>query len=210
MSLRVYVNEEGVKKVKEAQGFYKTGRDGCEQWHIPGIITLAYEKGLCFLTLNEISDSIPSVIVDFIEEITIRDYHRASKRESGIYRHKTAEAEVVMDSSGMSVSIFIRGKSKEDALDLMKKIKTGAIRPEESYEAPQDGILSSELRAKLTELERENSTLRSYITTSSEHVSDLRAGVKKYISTLSDSRMPIVLSRKVIDELESIFNPFFK
>lgn len=209
MSLRVHLSEEGMKVVKNMPRFCMLGTRN-EEWFVPGIITLAHERGSCFLTLNEVSDPIPPAIKDLIGFVTLREHHSASKRESGIYRYETAEAEVIMDSSGKSVSIFIRGKSKEDALDLLKKIKTGTIRPEESYEAPQDGMSSGEIRAKLTELERENSTLRSYITTSNEHASDLRAGVKKYISTLSDSRMPIVLSRKVIDKLESIFNPFFK
>lgn len=168
MALRVYLSKEGTKRIKETPGFYKTGRDGCEQWHIPGIITLAYENGLCFLTLDEVSDLIPSVIVDFIEEITVKEYHRASKRESGIYRHETAEAEVVMDSSGMSVSIFIRGKSREDVLYLLKKIKTGVICPEESYEAPQDGMSYKEIRTKLTELEYINNDLCSKL----EHINN--------------------------------------
>lgn len=207
MSLRVYVDEKGIKNIMGTRGFYRTGLGGCEQWHIPGIITLAYEKGCCFLTLNEVSDPIPPAIAEFVEKITIREYHQASKRESGIYRYKTAEAEVMMDSSGVSASIFIRGMSKEDALDLLKKIKTGTIRPDESYETPQDRISSKEICAKLTELEHINSDLRDQIAKTSKYAFALRAGVKNYLFTLRESRLPIVFPQTVINKLESIFDP---
>lgn len=152
MSLRVYLDEKGIKKVRETPRFYTTGPHG-EHWHLPGGVTLCYEKERCFMKLDEMLDPIPSTIINFVEEFTLRDYHRASRRESGIYTHKTAKAEVTMDNSGLSVSIFIRGKSREDVLDdLLKKIKTGAIRPEESYETPQDGISSEEIRAKLADI----------------------------------------------------------
>lgn len=205
-SLRVYLSEEGKEKIEKMPGFYKTGINK-EQWHVSEII-LTHDTGCCFLTLNEVLDPIPSKIASFVEEVTLRDCHRASKRESGIYRHKTAKAEVTMDNSGLSVSIFIRGKSREDVLNLLEKIKTGTIRPEESYESPQDGMSSKEIRAKLTELEHINSDLHNQVTKISNYAFTLRAEVKNYIFTLRESRMPIIFPQTAIDKLESILvNP---
>lgn len=198
MSLRVYVNKEGRERIKNMPGFYMTGT-GTEQWVVPKTITLAYEKSCCFLTLNEVSDPIPPMIRDFVEEVTLREYHSASKRESGIYRHKTAEAEVTREHSALLVSIFIRGKSKDDVVNLLQQIKTGTIRPEESYEAPQDGMSSEEIHAKLKE------ELRS----ANAQISDLSNRIREasnYALLLRKRKMPI-LPQVVVGKLDSIFCP---
>lgn len=205
MSLRVYLDEKGIKKVRETPRFYITGPHG-ERWHLPGGVTLCYEKECCFMRLDEVLDPIPSAIINFVKEFTLRDCHRASRRESGIYTHKTAKAEVIMDSSGLSVSIFIRGKSREDVLDLLKKIKTGTIRPEESYEAPQDGMSSGEIRAKLAEDIEYIKKELEYANTIASKLRGKIVKVSNYAFSLKQRKMPI-LPQTVINKLESIFDP---
>jgi len=165
MSVNVYLKGE---KVKDLEGFEvvewrsKEGEKG-ERYRLPGRIDLSYSNGRWSIYLSELEDKIPSIIADIVEEISFQDWLSESQavRESGFYRHKSAEAELIIRQSKMRV--HIRGKQKKDLLELLRKIKAGSIRPYESHEGKQDGLSHKELEEKIISLEEEKKQMLKII-----------------------------------------------
>ena len=155
-------------KVVELPGFTtKTrslkGRDGTvESWEeyffaiSPGkSLGLSRQTGrwYCCLTLTE--KEVPEVLADVVDEISlIEEIPTKPHRERGIYRHRTAQAEVSDRPTGAArFRVHITGKTLADIRELSHKIKAGLIRPDESYEGTQTGMSRKELEQKLHELE---------------------------------------------------------
>lgn len=114
---------------------------------------LVFHMGRCYIILSN-SDPVPSAVADIVEEVSL--YERVpsiSPREAGIYRYQSAEAEVDHDDSGR-LEIRVRAANKEDAIALYRMIRTGSLRPEQSYEEPQGGMSRAQLENEVARLKK--------------------------------------------------------
>ncbi len=149
MAIRVYLKRG--TKIEEMPEYNKTHRknnDG-QKWdvHTFDEMNLQKEGGRWYLSTGSDhweNKDLPPVLIEHIEEVS-NFWHLPSwmKRESGIYRHESAE----MELQGGNAS----GKAKnlEDLNVLLRNIKTGEIRPEISYEVAQTGMSGAELQNTL-------------------------------------------------------------
>ncbi len=157
MSVNVYLKEE----VKKIEGFTTRQRraqaQGGEIWNeyeIPGV-KLYYKEGRWHITLSEGTNSVPSVVADIVDSVSLREFIPIRpKRESGSYHHESAEAEVTSYGE-KHAQVIIAGKEIKDVFKLFRMIKIGSIRPDESYEGEQGGMSRAELFAALGEVEGE-------------------------------------------------------
>jgi len=139
MSVNVYLNE----KVRELPGF------NCEQ--------LRDDKGRLYLVWSD-DAPIPGELKDLVAEISCHDsFPQLGRREAGIYRHKTAECELVPENwtTAMVYKIKVVGRNLEDIRAIVRFVKIGhksdgsSFRPEESYEGPQSGKSCQQLEDEL-------------------------------------------------------------
>src|SRR5680860_512578 len=104
---------------------------------------------------------IPALLKEFVEEISCHEsILRMAPRESGIYRHKTAECELtpILYDGKHYYHLEIIAKTLEDIKEIIHLIKIGGIRPDESFENGQGGQtyqqLEKDYRQTLEELAR--------------------------------------------------------
>lgn len=159
MSINVYLKDEEVRKLK---GFKETKTGGS----IPGV-TLLYKKGRWFTVLHQLTEPVPPAVVNIVDEISFHSkipFH--IEREAGIYRDKTAEAEIDLNESGNEEwnVIRINAKNMEDILKLFRMILIGSIRPEpgESYQGKQKGVSRKELEEELEGYRQSEDALRYF------------------------------------------------
>lgn len=164
MSIRVYLRGDEVQKLP---GFTtKPRRDHGQEWNeyeLPGL-KLSHDNGRWHIPLSEPTEPVPAAVADIVEEISFYgQIPLFPRRERGIYRHESAEAEV--ESTGYKdgrIGVRIQAKNMEDLLHLYRKIKDGSIRPEQSFEGQQGGLSHAELEAELERTRQgANSTLES-------------------------------------------------
>lgn len=159
MSINVYLKKDEVKKHPDFETIPRQGGDqSWEEYELLGF-DLSYDKGRWYFTLHEPTDPIPETIKNIIEEISLRETLPVSPaRERGLYRYKTAEAEIETGLSDKREKYNIRiiGKNMEDILTLFRKIKAGSIRPrpEESWEGKQSGKSLNELEEEVGQLKQ--------------------------------------------------------
>ncbi|OGH89450.1 MAG: hypothetical protein A2469_04605 [Candidatus Magasanikbacteria bacterium RIFOXYC2_FULL_40_16] len=153
MSVNLYLSE----KVRELPGFEsKPYSDGSgDEMRIKGM-RLQGDKGRFYLYWD-MSDSLSDELKDLVEEISCYEtIPQMGYRESGIYRHGSAECELIPEDQGNSkrqklvYRLKITASKLEDVREILHKVKTGAIRPEESYECRQSGKDRSELERELS------------------------------------------------------------
>ena len=160
MSINVYLKGDEVRKL---EGFTTKKRQGgkpVQEWdeHELSGVKLSHDKGRWYIMLHEPTEPVPATVVDIVEEISFYEWiSLRPSREAGIYRHESAEAEVEPDKIGGDnrLKIRIRAKKMEDLLELYRKIRTGSIRPEQSYEGQQGGMSRAELEAELERMQRD-------------------------------------------------------
>ncbi|MDP2676188.1 MAG: minor capsid protein [bacterium] len=137
MSIHVYLNGEEVGKL---EGFQPSHRDALKAklFEVPGL-DIWHEEGRWYTILYDVNAPVPAEVADIVEEISLYDLIPASpKRESGIYRYKSAEAEIEPDGGEKPrIQVRIRAKKMDDLRELFRSIKAGSIRPEKSYENRQ-------------------------------------------------------------------------
>ncbi len=115
-------------------------------------------------------DILPPTIAEFVTDVSyyakISEANRVN-RELGIYNHESAQAEVEIQSVGkdrLGYMAKVRGTKLEDCRELVRKIKTGVIRPTESYDGSQQGMsrqdLEKEFRRTTDLVERRNQELK--------------------------------------------------
>ena len=101
--MRVFLKSD--EEVRKLTGFNdeKFWREGRECHCFSAFATqLRFEDGRWFFDLESVEDQIPAGLVCVVEEISSRhDCHLGGfpKREAGIYRHESAEAEVMPAST---------------------------------------------------------------------------------------------------------------
>ena len=185
MSINVYLKGEEVRELKDF--VQKTEIEYC----IPGV-KLWYEKGRWYTRLNDLSEPVPPVLADIVEEIS---FHGKIpfyvSREAGIYRYNTAEAEVDLNKSSDDEwnEVRINAKKMEDLRELFRRIKIGSIRPEpgESYGGEQRGLSRVELDV---ELKRKQAVIEV---------------ICYFLDSLKLERFPFCTKMRVVRRLNNLF-----
>jgi len=185
MAINVYLKGDEVKNV---EGFVtKTRKQNGQEWNeytLPGV-NLWHDKGRWHTMLHEPTEPVPVAVANIVEEISFHEWTALEPhREAGIYRHESAEAEVEPDMIGgkMKLKIRIKAKKMEDLRELYRRIRVGSIRPEQSYEGPQDGLSRNQLE---TALDRTNEELEETLERSVEIIGNL-ADVMEDLIKLAD------------------------
>ena len=100
--------------------------------------------------------TIPDEIKDLVQEISCHEtIPQMGSRESGIYRYGSAECELIPGDNGNAKTskpvyfLKVTARSVDDIRTILHKVKTGTIRPEESYEGQQDGKSYVQLESEL-------------------------------------------------------------
>lgn len=160
MGINVYLKGQWVTELPGFEVRPRSNKDG-QKWNdysLPGIY-LNYKLGRWLIELYRLTDPIPSVLENLVEEITLQEWVSFySRREAGIYRFGSAEAEVGTGKTygDMNrITVFIRSKKMDDLCELYQRLLVGSIRPEESYEGPQGGLSRVELEQQIEALMRE-------------------------------------------------------
>lgn len=152
MSVNVYFSEE----IRNVEGFetkpYPNGAgDGMS---VLGF-SLHDQNGRLYSICSE-DCRIPEILVPYVTEISAYVSMSAERtiRETGIYRHEGAQAEVELENQGNRpvYRIKAKGPKMEEVQELVRFIKTGTIRPTESYEGAQQGVSRIELERELNSL----------------------------------------------------------
>lgn len=199
MSVHVYLKGNEVQSI---EGFTEEGFPG-----LPGI-KLFRDGGRWYTILQEPTDPVPAAIVNIVDEISfIGWFPHYPYREAGVYRYESAEAEVEL-SKGVSIGkggksgeieyrteICIKAKKMDDLLELYRQIRTGSIRPEQSYEGEQGGMSRAELEAELKRIQ--------------QSANSILEGVKADLRTLHrdlKGGWPFCLKSKVAQEISSILD----
>jgi hypothetical protein len=153
MSINVYLRGEEVRKLADFKVCPRTEKgQSWEEYKLPGIDYLRRDKGRWLLNLSDPTDPVPAIIADIVDEISLyENFAQVSARETGVYRYRSAEGtlEVNQHDRKAGYQVKILGKKMEDIRTLLRLIKTGAIRPEESYEGPQSGRPKRDLELQL-------------------------------------------------------------
>lgn len=156
MTINLYLNN----KVRESPGFKSERYSDNSGDNITFNGThVSSDKGRLYLMWSE-DRPISDELKDLVEEISCYEtIPQMGRRESGIYRYETAECELTPGDYGNAkrekpvYKLKITAKNPEDIKVIMHKVKTGTIRPEESYEGHQQGKSRSELERQLEETE---------------------------------------------------------
>jgi hypothetical protein len=152
--IRAYLDSE---KIKGVPGFKEKmlvdGENNSYNVYSIADLDVSYRNGQWYTDLNEEIEKVPQEIADIIEKFSLLDaFTNDIKRERGIYFHKTAKAELEdLDKTRMRLSAT--GKEVSDLREIAKLIKVGTIRPEESFEGPQNGMSRKDLETEVKKLE---------------------------------------------------------
>jgi len=166
MSVNVYLD----KGVRELAGFKSQplGGNAGDKLTFNGEYVFS-DKSRLYLMWSEFA-VIPDELKDLVEEISCYEViPQMGARESGIYRHESAECELMPEDYGNAkrekpmYRLKIRAKKMEDIRALLHMVKTGTIRPVESYEEPQGGKTRRQLESELTQTQQQLSEARETI-----------------------------------------------
>jgi hypothetical protein len=199
MSVNVYFNN----KIREFGGFKsKPYKDNSgDEMTLNGMHVFG-DKGRLYLMWSE-DAVIPDELKDLVEEISCYEsIPQMAHRESGIYRHETAECELTPEDYGNAkrekpvYKLKITAKNLGDIQAIMHKVKTGAIRPEESYEGHQQGKHRQQLEAELTESQHYQHIYCEANKRLNAEMTELRAELKQEMQSNATLREELGLSEK--------------
>ena len=166
MSINVYLNN----KVRELAGF-KSERypdNSGDKITLNGM-QVSSDKGRLYLYWNE-DAVIPDELKDLVDEISCYEaIPQMGHRESGIYRHESAECELTPGDHGNAkrekpvYKLKITAKNFEDIKVILHRVKTGTIRPEESYEERQGGKTRQQLESELMQIQKQLGEARATV-----------------------------------------------
>ncbi len=184
MSVNVYLKNE----VRNLDGFVLGSTDNMGRYtsrtKFKGVI-LSEEGDRLYLGIHSENQEVPECLADMVEEISVCDFFCPNRgtRETGIYRHNSAEAELEVgcDSRQLRFNIHIRSKKMSDVRELLRLIKIGAIRPNESYEGSQQGKSHRQLEDEL-------------------------ASVRQFVNELVRGKIFFVRAAYIVRRLNQIFN----
>ncbi len=158
MSINVYLSGE-VRELPEYKS--QPGRNGtADQTTIFG--EYVYDRDSTpYISWREDND-IPDALKNLVVRISCHEeIPRMGPRESGVYRHGSAVCELTPGERGNSrrelpvYSLRIIADNMEDLRAILHMVKTGAIRPEESYEGRQNGKSRKQLENELMQTQQQ-------------------------------------------------------
>lgn len=155
MTVDVYLKEE----VRELPGF-KIGHDNVVTLNGMRVFGFGEENNRLHIMWNK-KALIPDELADFVKEVSCYDtIPRMGYRESGIYRHESAQCELIPIDNGsfnrekLAYGLGVTAKNMEDLKAILHLVKTGRIRPKESYDCPQDGKTREQLESELMQTQQ--------------------------------------------------------
>lgn len=152
MSTRVYLTDE----VMKLEGFSNV-TDGCGERGFP-LVRINDNNGRLYLNISY-GNPVPAIVAGVVDEVSIFEVIPGQpSRETGIYNLESATAMVEFCHCDHGVvvrrEITITAKTLEDAREILRRIKIGSIRPDESYEGQQSGMSRVELEAELARMKQ--------------------------------------------------------
>jgi hypothetical protein len=191
MSVNLYLNN----KVRELGGFKtKPYKDNSgDEMSFNGVHVFG-EKGRLYLMWSE-DAPVPDELKDLVEEISCYEtIPQMGCRESGIYRHESAKCELTPEDYGNAkrekpmYKLKITATKIEDIQVIMHKVKTGTIRPEESYEGCQQGKSRLELEVEIAQLKAACDRFAYERDMGNVIINDLKAGVEHLVQANAEFR----------------------
>lgn len=215
--IRIYLKSE----VDQLKGFPTRAIEGSPEgsWSKYNAFGLEFTKkdGHWYLELDENDPApvVPAIVTEsnLVDVISLKQVIATHPhREAGIYRWKTAEAEVESSDGIKSLRMFVNCKATElpDLLELFQKIKAGSIRPEESHESPQSGKSAWEITSELARVTEELAALKAELANSEEQLQYSRRVVTElnvFRTDLLDHIFPLCSRKSVYRAIELILYP---
>ena len=213
MSVNVYLNS----KVRELDGFksqpYKDNSG--DQMSFNGTHVFG-EKGRLYLMWSD-DAVIPEELKDLVEEISCYEaIPQMGRRESGIYRHESATCELTPEDYGNAkrekpmYKLKVTAKSLEDIKVILHKVKTGTIRPEESYEERQGGKTRQQLESELMQTQQQLGEAWATIEELREEAklaeNAFNVRVRQLARTFEGGLLPLVFRSTVTKQIDAILD----
>lgn len=159
MSIRLYFDPEKVRKHPS----YKevTTRNGRGEPHTEYLLDgegISIDDGDWYVNIySVILPEIPNLYKGILASVSLcEDFPIRPLRERGVYRYKTATAELETRDFGrkeeLKYIIKITGKSLKNVQELFQMVKAGSVRPEISYEGSQNGLSRQALEEEVERL----------------------------------------------------------
>ncbi len=208
-SINVYINQEIRKDPKFTSKPY-SDNSGFEL-KIDGLSITVDKKRLCIMPGD---GPIPEAVLPYVEAVSIHEFISAERsyRETGIYRlGEDATAEVQLIDTGKTPSYFIivTSKKMEAGLELLHKIKIGALRPDESYEGTQQGQSRADLEAELRTAKAALVATRAALSESQSELAIAQNRVTaayRLAAKLDRQKWPVCLSPVVASSITAALN----
>ena len=138
MAINLYLTD-GVQQINEFQTEVRKSKDGKQlnDYYLKDL-QLSRAKGRWCIHLHDLTDPIPPIVKEFVDEISFYDrIPSRPHRDIGIYRHEDAEAQIDRNGDQFTYGLWIRGKRMENMLVLYRMIRAGTIAPTENWDAEQ-------------------------------------------------------------------------
>ncbi len=204
MGIRIYLDEKNEELVKIWARQLKD-EPGTNNFLYRGIrISCDRMNGIHYAEVQNITSEIPPELTELVDFVTSEETFgevngNFANREQGIYRQGTAEAELTLGFQGNEYRLKIKATKLEDLRALYVAIRSGSIRPEQSYETPQAGLSGQEILAKLEKTEQE-------LKQSEEKFQALVNAFKNLISDLKIGYWSFCTKKRMIKAIEAIFS----
>jgi hypothetical protein len=214
MSINIYVSE----KIKQAEGFMAESGGGSAKFNG---VTLYKDKGPLYAMLVNNNDPLPEFLVPFVELVSMHDHVSTARahRETGIYSVDGAEAEVeLVHNTETPDTYYIRAKGKmfQAVVDLVRKFKTGTIRPTDSFEGKTQGKSREDLERELEELKRRFTDHESFTQVLERRITRLTAdleiaqhrvkGAYRLAEKIGAARWPLCNAQDVSKRITAVLN----
>ncbi|HXK31175.1 MAG TPA: hypothetical protein VJZ94_00270 [Candidatus Paceibacterota bacterium] len=214
----VYLTDEVAKNRRFTTKYPAVGGED-ELAEVGGNLRPSHRDGRWRVYLPNDINEIPEVLDQVVDEISFKEgIPYSPSRETGIYLHKDARAEITFGVASKDLPrmlmVHIAGKDLKNIRELFHQIRVGSIRPEESYEGEQSGKSRKELEAELARLKGENEDASQKYTRATEHFKDRVSFVcrqfRVIVSLLTDSSCfsprwwPWCNKKLMVAELETV------
>jgi hypothetical protein len=203
--------------VRKLPGFEESNypNNGGKRYKLNGSDLWSGEGGSLHMSFGDDVPEVPAVVKDIVEMVTLSDYlYMLSSRELGIYLHGTAQAELRIENTGgkppanARYIYYLSAKAKNlaDLRTIVHKIKTGAIRPTESYECGQTGLSNKQLEDQCASLVHQRDDSQAKLNAEERKVNAIR----RYVNNLGDKWWLFISEKRVRRELIKILNTDLK
>jgi hypothetical protein len=201
--IRIYLNPDPTDEKGPMHDFLK--RTPCKEgYYYKGIrISQDRSSGIWYVESQNVTDEISPLIFDLVDFVTLEEVFTAdAKRELGIYEQDTAKAELRSSPSSNHYILHIRSTKWKDLCDLHVAIRSGKIRPKESYEKPQDGLSYEELEQRKSELEGQLSKLNRLFDDRGKELLRLLGDFSRMYYALAKKKWPWCSNKNIMDQVK--------